>query len=174
LAATGVSASTIRRVWRANGLKPHRIESFKVSRDLDFVAKLEDIVGLDLSPPEHALVLCCDEKSEVQALDRTQPGLPSKKGSAATITHDYKRHCTTTLFAALNVLDGSVISQCQARQRHGEWLKFLRQIDGETPANRSLHLICDNYATHKHPRVQRCWRDILVSRCTSRRPRPAG
>ncbi len=154
-AATGVSASTIRRVWQANGLKPHRIESFKVSRDPDFVAKLEDIVGLYLSPPEHALVLCCDEKSQVQALDRTQPGLPLKKGRAATMTHDYKRHGTTTLFAALNILDGSVISQCQARHRHGEWLKFLRQIDRETPGDRSLHLICDNYATHKHPKVQR-------------------
>ena len=126
-AAIGVSATTIRRVWQANGLKPHRLERFKVSRDPDFIEKLEDIVGLYLSPPEHALVLCCDEKSQVQALDRTQPGLPLKKGRAATMTHDYKRHGTTTLFAALNVLDGNVISQCQARHRHGEWLKFLRQ-----------------------------------------------
>lgn len=153
--ATGVSATTIRRVWKAHGLKPHRVETFKVSRDPEFVAKLEDIVGLYLNPPEHALVLCCDEKSQVQALDRTQPGLPLKKGRAATMTHDYKRHGTTTLFAALNVLDGTVISQCQSRHRHQEWLKFLRQIDQETPADRSLHLVCDNYATHKHPAVQR-------------------
>ena len=152
--AIGVSATTIRRVWQANGLKPHRLERFKVSRDPDFVEKLHDIVGLYLSPPEHALVLCCDEKSQVQALDRTQPGLPMKKGRAATMTHDYKRHGTTTLFAALNVLDGTVISQCQAHHRHTEWLKFLRQIDRETATGQSLHLICDNYATHKHPKVQ--------------------
>ena len=153
--AAGVSERSVRRVWRAHGLKPHRLETFKVSRDPKFVEKLEDIVGLYLSPPEHALVLCCDEKSQVQALDRTQPGLPLKKGRAATMTHDYKRHGTTTLFAALNVLDGTVIGQCQKRHRHGEWLKFLRQIDRETPQDKTLHLICDNYATHKHPKVQR-------------------
>ena len=156
--ATGVSASTIRRVWQAHGLKPHRVETFKVSRDPRFIEKLEDIVGLYLSPPEHALVLCCDEKSQVQALDRTQPGLPLKKGRAATMTHDYKRHGTTTLFAALNVLDGTIIGQCQARHRHTEWLKFLRQIDRSTPKDKSLHLICDNYATHKHPTVK-AWLD---------------
>ena len=156
--ATGVSASTIRRVWQAHGLKPHRVETFKVSRDPRFIEKLEDIVGLYLSPPEHALVLCCDEKSQVQALDRTQPGLPLKKGRAATMTHDYKRHGTTTLFAALNVLDGTIIGQCQARHRHTEWLKFLRQIDRGTPKDKSLHLICDNYATHKHPTVK-AWLD---------------
>jgi hypothetical protein len=142
------------KVWRANGLKPHLVETFKVSRDPKFVEKLEDIVGLYLSPPEHALVLCCDEKSQVQALDRTQPGLPLKKGRAATLTHDYKRHGTTTLFAALNVLDGQVIAQCQQRHRHTEWLQFLRQIDRETPKDKTLHLVCDNYATHKHPAVQ--------------------
>lgn len=152
--ATGISASSIRRVWQAHGLKPHRVETLKVSRDPRFVEKLEDIVGLYLSPPEHALVLCCDEKSQVQALDRTQPGLPLKKGRAATMTHDYKRHGTTTLFAALNVLDGTVIGQCQARHRHTEWLKFLRQIERSTPKKKSLHLICDNYATHKHPTVK--------------------
>lgn len=151
--AMNVSAASVSRHWRAHGLKPHLMRTFKVSRDPNFVEKLEDIVGLYVSPPEHALVLCCDEKSQVQALDRTQPGLPLKKGRAATFTHDYKRNGTTTLFAALNVLDGSVISQCQARHRHTEWLKFLKQIDRETPKDKTLHLICDNYATHKHPTV---------------------
>lgn len=150
----GVSAASVSRHWRAHGLKPHLVRGFKVSRDPKFVEKLEDIVGLYLSPPEHALVLCCDEKSQVQALDRTQPGLPMKKGRSATMTHDYKRNGTTTLFAALNVLDGQVISQCQERHRHIEWLKFLRQIDRETPKDKALHLIADNYATHKHPKVQ--------------------
>jgi transposase len=150
----GVSAASVSRHWRAHGLKPHLVRGFKVSRDPKFVEKLEDIVGLYLSPPEHALVLCCDEKSQVQALDRTQPGLPMKKGRSATMTHDYKRNGTTTLFAALNVLDGQVISQCQERHRHIEWLKFLRQIDRETPKDKTLHLIADNYATHKHPKVQ--------------------
>jgi len=150
----GVSDSTVLRVWRAHGLKPHLVRGFKVSRDPDFVEKLEDIVGLYMSPPEHALVLCCDEKSQVQALDRTQPGLPLKKGRAATMTHDYKRNGTTTLFAALNVLDGQIIGQCQQRHTHAEWLKFLRKIDRETPKEKMLHLIADNYATHKHPAVQ--------------------
>ncbi|MDZ4064733.1 MAG: IS630 family transposase [Coriobacteriia bacterium] len=153
-AELGVSASTVMRHWHAHGLKPHIVRGFKVSRDPQFVQKLEDIVGLYMSPPEHALVLCCDEKSQVQALDRTQPGLPLKKGRAATMTHDYKRHGTTTLFAALNVLDGQVIGQCQQRHTHIEWLKFLRQIDRETPKGKTLHLIADNYATHKHPAVQ--------------------
>ena len=154
-AELGVSAASVSRHWRAHGLKPHRVRGFKVSRDPQFIEKLEDIVGLYMSPPEHALVLCCDEKSQVQALDRTQPGLPLKKGRAATMTHDYKRNGTTTLFAALNVLDGQVIAQCQQRHRHVEWLKFLRQIDRETPKDKTLHLIVDNYATHKHPAVQR-------------------
>jgi transposase len=153
-AELGVSAASVSRHWRAHGLKPHLVRGFKVSRDPKFVEKLEDIVGLYMSPPEHALVLCCDEKSQVQALDRTQPGLPMKKGRAATMTHDYKRNGTTTLFAALNVLDGTVISQCQQRHRHIEWLKFLRQIDRQTPKDKALHLIADNYATHKHPTVQ--------------------
>jgi transposase len=159
-AELGVSAASVSRHWRANGLKPHLVRGFKVSRDPKFVEKLEDtgwpraIVGLYMSPPEHALVLCCDEKSQVQALDRTQPGLPLKKGRAATLTHDYKRNGTTTLFAALNVLDGQVIAQCQQRHRHIEWLKFLRKIDRETPKDKALHLIADNYATHKHPTVQ--------------------
>ncbi len=153
-AALGISDTTVLKVWHANGLKPHRVESFKVSRDPQFAEKLEDIVGLYLAPPEHALVLCCDEKSQVQALDRTQPGLPLKKGRAATMTHDYKRHGTTTLFAALNTLDGSVIARCEQRHRHREWLDFLRQIDRETPKQKTLHLVCDNYATHKHPKVK--------------------
>ena len=153
-AELGVSAASVSRHWRANGLKPHIVRGFKVSRDPKFVEKLEDIVGLYMSPPEHALVLCCDEKSQVQALDRTQPGLPLKKGRAATMTHDYKRNGTTTLFAALNVLDGQIIGQCQQRHTHAEWLKFLKKIDRETPKDKTLHLIADNYATHKHSTVQ--------------------
>jgi transposase len=153
-AALGVSPSTVMRHWHANGLKPHLVRGFKISRDPKFVEKLEDIVGLYMAPPEHAIVLCCDEKSQVQALDRTQPGLPLKKGRAQTMTHDYKRHGTTTLFAALNVLDGQVIGHCQPRHTHAEWLKFLRKIDRETAKDKTLHLIADNYATHKHPAVQ--------------------
>ncbi len=153
--ALDLSDTTVGRVWRAHGLKPHLIKSFKVSNDPRFVEKLEDVIGLYLNAPEHALVLCCDEKSQVQALDRTQPGLPLKKGRAGTMTHDYVRHGTTTLFAALNVADGTLIGQCQDRHRHQEWLKFLQQIDVETPADRELHLILDNYATHKHPKVKK-------------------
>jgi transposase len=153
-AELGVSAASVSRHWRANGLKPHVVRGFKVSRDPQFVEKLEDIVGLYMSPPEHALVFCCDEKSQVQALDRTQPGLPLKKGRAETMTHDYKRNGTTTLFAALNVLDGKVIGQCQQHHTHAEWLTFLKKIDRETPKDKTLHLIADNYATHKHPVVQ--------------------
>ena len=155
-AALGISAASVSRHWRANGLKPHLVRSFKISRDPKFVEKLEDIVGLYLTPPEHAIVLCCDEKSQIQALDRTQPGLALKKGRASTMTHDYKRHGTTTLFAALNVLDGQVIAQCQPQHRHIEWLKFLKQINRETPKGKVLHLIVDNYATHKHP-VVKAW-----------------
>lgn len=153
-AVAGVSDTTVQRIWVARGLKPHRVKRFKVSRDPKFVEKLEDIVGLYMAPPEHALVLCCDEKSQVQALDRTQPGLPMKPGRAATLTHDYKRNGTTTLFAAMNTLDGTLISRCEQRHRHLEWLEFLRQINRETPRDKSLHLICDNYATHKHPKVK--------------------
>lgn len=152
--AMKLSPSTVGRVWREHGLKPHLIRTFKVSNDPRFAEKLEDIVGLYLDAPDHAIVLCCDEKSQVQALDRTQPGLPLKKGRAGTMTHDYVRHGTTTLFAALNVADGQVIAQCQPRHRHQEWLKFLQQLDRETPADRDLHLILDNYATHKHPKVK--------------------
>lgn len=154
-AVLNVSPSTVMRHWQSNGLKPHLVRGFKISRDPRFIEKLEDIVALYMSPPEHALVLCCDEKSQVQALDRTQPGLPLKKGRAATMTHDYKRNGTTTLFAALNVLDGQVIGQCQQRHTHLEWLKFLKKIDRETPKDKMLHLIADNYATHKHPAVQK-------------------
>jgi transposase len=150
----GLSATTVRRVWQRNGLKPHMVRTFKLSRDPRFEDKLLDIVGLYLNPPEHALVLSCDEKSQIQALDRTQPGLPMKKGRAGTRTHDYKRNGTTTLFAALNTLDGKVISMCQDRHRHQEWLKFLRLIDRTTPKHLELHLVVDNYATHKHQAVR--------------------
>jgi transposase len=152
--AMDVSPSTVGRIWHEHGLKPHLVRTFKVSNDPSFAEKLEDIVGLYLNAPEHAIVLCCDEKSQVQALDRTQPGLPLKKGRASTMTHDYVRHGTTTLFAALNVADGKVIGTCQPRHRHQEWLKFLKLIDAQTPAGRELHLILDNYATHKHPKVK--------------------
>jgi transposase len=153
-AATGLSDSSILRIWHAHGLKPHLVETFKVSRDPQFAEKLNAIVGLYLNPPEHALVLCVDEKSQIQALDRTQPGLPLKRGRGQTMTHDYKRNGTATLFAALNTLDGTVIGMCQERHRHQEWLKFLKVLDRVTPANKELYLIADNYATHKHPKVQ--------------------
>lgn len=153
--ATGVSPSTVSRIWRTHGLKPHRVETFKLSNDPRFAEKLQDIVGLYLNPPEHAVVLCADEKSQIQALDRTQPGLPIKRGRAATMTHDYKRHGTTTLFAALNTLDGSVIGTCMDRHRHNEWLKFLRLIDASVSEELDIHLIVDNYATHKHLKVRR-------------------
>ncbi len=152
--ATNLSPSTIGRIWKQHGLKPHLTRTFKVSNDPDFVEKLEDIVALYLDAPEHAIVLCCDEKSQVQALDRTQPGLPLKKGRANTFTHDYVRHGTTTLFAALNVADGTVIGHCDSRHRHQEWLKFLKLVDAQTPQDRALHLILDNYATHKHAKVK--------------------
>ena len=154
-AATGVSDSSILRIWRAHGLKPHRVESFKLSNEPNFGQKLEAIVGLYMNPPDQAIVLCVDEKSQVQALDRTQPGLPLKPGRAGTMTHDYKRHGTTTLFAALNSASGKVISLCQQRHRHQEWIKFLRLIDDATPPGKELHLIADNYAAHKHPKVSR-------------------
>jgi transposase len=154
-AAVGLSEATVRRIWHKHGLKPHLVETFKVSTDPRFAEKLEAVVGLYLNPPEHALVLCCDEKSQIQALDRTQPGLPLKRGRAGTMTHDYKRNGTATLFAALNTLDGKVIGLCQERHRHQEWLRFLRLVDEVTPGPKQLHLIVDNYATHKHPAVQR-------------------
>ena len=149
-----VSASMVHRVWRANSLKPHLTRTFKLSNDPHFVEKLVDIVGLYLDPPEHALVLCVDEKSQIQALDRTQPSLPLYPGRCGTMTHDYKRNGTTTLFAALEMAAGRLIGTCMSRHRHQEWIKFLNIIDRQTPRQLDLHLIADNYATHKHPRVK--------------------
>jgi transposase len=153
-AKLSTSRNMVARVWKANGLKPHRTRSFKLSNDPQFVQKLVDVVGLYLNPPEHALVLCCDEKSQIQALDRTQPGLPLKKGRAGTMTHDYKRNGTTTLFAAMNVLDGTVIGRNMQRHRHQEFIRFLNAIEREVPAGKLVHAILDNYAPHKHPAVQ--------------------
>jgi transposase len=150
----GISEATVRRIWHRHGLKPHLSRSFKVSNDVHFVEKLEDVVGLYLNPPEHAIVLSVDEKSQIQALDRTQPGLPLKKGRAGTMTHDYKRNGTTNLFAALNTLTGQVIGTCMPKHRHQEWLKFLRLLDRSTDSKKDLHLIADNYAAHKHPKVK--------------------
>ena len=150
----GVSKATISRIWQSHGIKPHRTKAFKLSRDPKFLEKLTDVVGLYLNPPDKALVLCVDEKSQIQALDRTQPGLPLKKGRCGTMTHDYKRHGTTTLFAALEVAQGKVIGQCFARHRHQEFLKFLKRLDSEFPVELKLHMVMDNYGTHKHPRVQ--------------------
>ncbi len=151
--AQGLSEATIRRIWRQHQLKPHLLKTFKLSRDTQFLDKLHDVVGLYLNPPDKSLVLCVDEKSQIQALDRTQPGLPMKKGRCGTLTHDYKRHGTTTLFAALSMLDGTVIGDCMPRHRHQEFIRFLKKIDGDTPRDLDLHLIVDNYGTHKHPRV---------------------
>ena len=152
--AQGVSKNTVNRLWQLHNLKPHLSQTFKLSRDPKFVEKLTDVVGLYLNPPEKVLVLCVDEKSQIQALDQTQPGLPMKKGRCGTMTHDYKRNGTTTLFAAMSVLDGKVVGQCQPRHRHQEFLKFLRLLDREFPGKRELHLILDNYGTHKTPEVQ--------------------
>jgi transposase len=152
--AQGVSKNTINRLWQLHNLKPHLHKTFKLSRDPKFLEKLTDVVGLYLNPPQKAVVLCVDEKSQIQALDRTQPGLPLKKGRCGTYTHDYKRNGTTTLFAALNTLDGKVIGQCQDRHRHQEWLKFMRKLDREFPAETTLHVVMDNYGTHKAPAVQ--------------------
>jgi len=152
--AVGLSHTSVQRIWAAHGLKPHLTKTFKLSNDKQFVEKVTDVVGLYLDPPDRALVFSVDEKSQIQALDRTQPGLPMKKGRAGTMTHDYKRHGTTTLFAALDVATGRVIGECMKRHRHQEWLKFLRLIDRSTPKGFDLHLIADNYATHKHPAVK--------------------
>src|SRR5713226_7902654 len=152
--AQGVSHATVQRIWDAHGLRPHRTRTFKLSRDKRFVEKLTDVVGLYLNPPDKAIVLCVDEKSQIQALDRTQPGLPLKKGRCGTITHDYKRHGTTTLFAALHVADGRVIGDCMPRHRNIEFRRFLRQIDQSIPPELDTHMILDNYGTHKHPQVQ--------------------
>ena len=152
--AVGLSPSSVQRIWAAHGLKPHLGKTFKLSNDPQFSEKVQDIVGLYLDPPDKALVLCVDEKSQIQALDRTQPGLPMKPGRAGTMTHDYKRHGTTTLFAALDVATGKVIGRCLQRHRHQEFLRFLREIDRATPKRLDLHLIIDNYATHKHAKVK--------------------
>jgi transposase len=148
-----VSKATVNRLWQTYNIKPHLSRTFKLSRDAKFLEKLTDVVGLYLNPPQRAIVLCLDEKSQIQALDRTQPGLPLKKGRCGTMTHDYKRNGTTTLFAALNVLDGKVIGECHTQHRHQEWLKFLRRLDREFPAELELHLVMDNYGTHKEPHV---------------------
>jgi transposase len=152
---TGVSPASVQRIWSARGLKPHLVKTFKLSNDRHFEEKLIDVVGLYLNPPDKSVVLCMDEKSQVQALDRTQPSLPMKKGRAGTMTHDYKRHGTTTLFAALNVLTGKVIGRCLPRHRNTEFLKFLRIIDREVPKELQIHMICDNYGTHKHANVKK-------------------
>ena len=152
--AVDISASSVHRIWRAHGLQPHRVKQFKLSTDPRFVDKLRDIVGLYVDPPAHAVVLSVDEKSQIQALDRTQPGLPMKSGRAGTMTHDYKRHGTTTLFAALNVLDGTVIGRNMKRHRHQEFIRFLNAIEAKVPARKEIHAIVDNYATHKHPKVR--------------------
>ena len=156
--AAGISVSSVQRIWRAHGLRPHRVRQFKLSNDPLFVEKLRDVVGLYVDPPAHAIVLSVDEKSQIQALDRTQPGLPMKKGRAGTMTHDYKRHGTTTLFAALNVLDGTVIGRNMQRHRHQEFIRFLNAIEAAVPADKQVHAILDNYAAHKHPKVRR-WLD---------------
>ena len=156
--ATGLSLRTVQRIWAAHQLQPHRLRTFKRSRDPEFITKLADIVGLYLAPPRHAVVLSVDEKSQIQALDRTQPGLPLKPGKAGTMTHDYVRHGTTTLFAALNVLDGTVIGRCMQRHRHQEFIRFLNAVEAAVPAGKLVHVILDNYATHKHPKVM-AWLD---------------
>jgi hypothetical protein len=180
--AMGMSVGSVQRIWRAHKLQPHRLRTFKRSRDPGFAAKLTDIVGLYIDPPAHAVVLSIDEKSQIQALDRTQPGLPIKPGRCQTMTHDYKRHGTTTLFAALSVLDGTVIGRCMQRHRHLEFIRFLNAVERQVAANRPIHVVLDNYATHKHPkslpsRRRGCWpgwRVIRVGPSTSPRPRPPG
>jgi transposase len=152
--AVGVSKATVQRVWRDNGLKPHLVKTFKVSNDKQFAEKLVDVVGLYLNPPDRALVFSCDEKSQIQALDRTQKSLPMFPGRKKTLTHDYKRNGTTTLFAAIELAEGKIIAECMKRHRHQEWLKFLKKIDSETPPDLDLHLIVDNYCTHKHAKVK--------------------
>lgn len=151
---TGISQSAVRRIWRTHGLQPHRMRQFKLSNDPEFVTKLRDVVGLYVDPPAHAVVLSVDEKSQIQALDRTQPGLPLKPGRAGTMTHDYKRNGTTTLFAALNVLDGTVIAKNMQRHRHQEFIRFLREIERQVPVGKLIHVVLDNYAAHKHPKVR--------------------
>jgi transposase len=172
--AAGISASAVRRIWKAHGLQPHRWRQFKLSNDPQFVDKLRDVVALYVDPPAHAIVLSVDEKSQIQALDRTQPGLPMKKGRLGTMTHDYKRNGTTTLFAALNVLDGTVIGKNMQRHRHQEFIRFLNAIDAEAPAGTAVHVVLDNYAAHKHPKCVPGSTAICVSPSTSRLPRARG
>jgi transposase len=155
-AETGVSVSSVQRIWRAHGLRPHQVRNFKLSNDPRFAEKVDDIVGLYVDPPDHAVVISIDEKSQIQALDRTQPGLPMKPGRLGTMTHDYKRNGTTTLFAALNVLDGSVIGRCMQRHRHQEFIRFLNAVERAVPAGKVIHVVLDNYAAHKHAKV-RAW-----------------
>jgi transposase len=169
--ACGISASAVFRIWRAHGLQPHKVKQFKLSNDPKFVEKLRDVVGLYVDPPAHAIVLSFDEKSQIQALDRTQPGLPMKKGRAGTMTHDYKRNGTTTLFAALDVLEGKVIGRCMQRHRHEEFIRFLNTINTEVPAGKMVHVILDNYAAHKHRPSWPGWRVTSGSASTSR-PHP--
>jgi transposase len=153
-AAVAISPSSVRRIWQGHGLQPHRVRSFKLSNDPKFAEKLKDVVGLYVDPPAHAVVLSIDEKSQIQALDRTQPGLPMKKGRCATLTHDYKRNGTTTLFAALDTLEGKVIGRCMQRHRHQEFIRFLNTVEAEVPNGKAVHVVLDNYATHKHPKVR--------------------
>jgi hypothetical protein len=173
-AACRISVSSVHRIWRSHGLRPHQIRQFKLSNDPQFAAKVRDIVGLYVDPPEHAIVLSVDEKSQSQALDRTQPGLPLKKGRCGTMTHDYKRNGTTTLFAALNVLEGSVIGRCMQRHTHLEFIRFLNVVENQVPANKQVHVVLDNYATHKHPRSSSGSGDISASHSISRRRPPPG
>jgi transposase len=154
--AVRISLGAVQGIWKAHGLVPHRVRTFKLSRDPEFIAKLRDVVGLYMHPPAHAIVLSVDEKSQIQALDRTQPGLPMKEGRPATMTHDYVRHGTTTLFAALNILDGTVVGRCMQRHRHQEFIRFLNAVEAAVPAGKLIHAILDNYGTHKHPKV-RAW-----------------
>ena len=172
--AVGISASSVQRIWRAHGLQPHRVQQFKLSNDPKFIDKLRDVVGLYVDPPAHAIVLSVDEKAQIQALDRTQPGLPMKKGRAGTMTHDYKRHGTTTLFAALDVLEGKVIGRCMQRHRHRELIRFLNTVEAQVPTRKIVHVILDNYAAHKHPKVQQWLDDTRASPSTSRRPPARG
>jgi len=159
--ASGVSVSSVQRIWRAHGLQPHRVRQFKLSNDPKFVDKLREVVGLYVNPPTHAIVLSVDEKSQIQALDRSQPGLPLKKGRAGTMTHDYKRHGTTTLFAALDVLDGTIIGRNMQRHRHQEFIRFLNAVEAEVHASKAVRVILDNYAAHKHPKVRQ-WLDRQI------------
>jgi len=164
----------VRRIWAGQGLQPHRVRAFKLSNDPKFADKLKEVVGLYIDPPAHAVVLSIDEKSQIQALDRTQPGLPMKKGRCATMTHDYKRHGTTTLFAALDILEGKVIGRCMQRHRHQEFIRFLNAVEREVAADTAVHVVLDNYATHKHPRVKAGCGGMRASPFTSPRPRAPG